>query len=392
MEEYWHVVVVFGLCVFLVVYSYAIYPLCLMALSRFSLLKRNTRYVRNGMDRWPSEIEPPSVAVIISAFNEEGCIRERIENLLSLNYPSRKIAFYIGTDGCSDNTEAIIREFDDDRVKPSFFEKNRGKASVLNDLVELANEDILVFSDANTFFECSAVECLVRHFSDPTIGGVCGELNLVSSESGGNLDGVYWKYERLLKFHESRIGGLLGANGAIYAIRKALYIEIPSDTIVDDFSIALNVSLAGKTVIYDADARAIEEVAPTHADEFGRRVRIGSGNFQSLFRYLGLLNPFKGVLWWTYVSHKVLRWVTPFFLLIAFLCTAFLSLHSVVFGVLTLLQVVVYLLAFCLRNKSPENKLLGLLVFWVMMNAALAKGAFKLASGRASGTWQSTKR
>lgn len=392
MDQYWHVVIVFYLCVFAVVYSYALYPLCLMVISSLSQLRRDTAYVLNGLDRRPLDFKEPSVAIVISAFNEASCIRERIENLLSLNYPIDKIRFYIGTDGCSDNTEEIIREFTDDRVKASFFRENRGKASVLNDLVQLTQEDILVFSDANTCFDSCAVTNLVRHFSDASIGGVCGELDLVSTESGENLDGVYWKYERLLKFHESRIGGLLGANGAIYAIRRNLYQEISPDTIVDDFSIALNVSLSGYQLIYDAEARASEEVAPTHADEFGRRVRIGSGNYQSLFRYLPLLNPLKGVLWWTYVSHKVLRWVTPFFLLIALLCSAFLSVHSAVFGVLFLFQLIVYALVYFLRNKRPDNKLLALLVFWVMMNVALAKGAFRLASGQASGTWRSTKR
>lgn len=392
VDQYFILEFIFFVSAFLVLYSYAIYPLLLIFVSSAVQAKRDALLVLSGSERRVASSELPSVAVVISAYNEESCIRERVENLLSLDYPADLIHFYIGSDGSRDETGAILKTFSDARLRAFAFEENRGKSSVLNDLVSRADAEVLVFSDANTYFESNAIHKLVRHFADSNVGGVVGELDLVDAETGSNLDSVYWKYERLLKFHESRIGGLLGANGAIYAIRKSLFRPIPADTIVDDFSIALNVSLQRHLLVYDMEAKAKEEVAPSQADEFGRRVRIGTGNFQSLLRYKELFSPRKGVLCWTYLSHKVLRWLSPFFLLFALLSSALLSFGSVIYSVLFCLQIFFYGFAYRYRSDKPSGRLMGLVVFWILMNAALAVGAYRLATGRASGSWNSTKR
>lgn len=393
MDSYLLLELVFFVSAFLVLYSYLFYPVVLLLVSSLVQAKRDALKVFSGSDRRVSETDLPRVAIIISAYNEESCIEERIKNLQAIDYPVELVKFFIGSDGSSDRTAELLGSVSDERLKAFAFAENRGKSSVLNDLVSRVEDaELLVFSDANTFFESNAVRNLVRHFAESNVGGVVGELDLVDAKSGDNLDGVYWKYERLLKFHESRVGGLLGANGAIYAIRRPLYKPIPTDTIVDDFSIALNVSLGGHTLKYDMEARAIEEVAPSQSAEFGRRVRIGTGNFQSLVRYRELLNPFKGTLFWTYLSHKVLRWLTPFFLLFALVSSALLAAGSAFYAVLFSIQALVYACAFRYRNTKPNSKLLALIVFWVLMNLALAVGAYRLVLGQASGSWNSTKR
>jgi cellulose synthase/poly-beta-1,6-N-acetylglucosamine synthase-like glycosyltransferase len=358
-------------------------------------LLRDTAFVIAGNDRRSVHIEAgscPSVSVVISAFNEEKCIAKRIQNLLDLNYPHENIHFYIGSDGSTDNTVEIAKGYKDSRLTVVNFEANRGKAVVINDLLSMADGEIVVFSDANTFYESGAVKMLVRHFQDKQVGAVCGELKLVDGDSQKNLDGLYWKYERVLKFNESRIGALLGANGAIYAVRRILYEPIPNDTIVDDFTIALNVSLTGNKVLYDPEAVAIEEVAPSTGDEFIRRIRIGSGNFQALHRFVALLSPLYGSLFWAYFSHKVLRWITPFLLFIVFLGSLVLSLNNQFYAVFSMLQLLVYVVSYYLRNTIIANTLLNFLVFFVNMNIALGFGAVNYYRGSAKGTWNSTKR
>jgi cellulose synthase/poly-beta-1,6-N-acetylglucosamine synthase-like glycosyltransferase len=382
-------------CLFMIVYSYAIYPLLLLIYSGCLQLLRDIVFVVGGRDRRSVRFDAascPSVSVVISAFNEEKCISERIQNLFELDYPREKIHFYIGSDGSADDTVEIAMGYRDSRLTVVNFELNRGKAVVINDLLAMANGEVIVFSDANTFYEPDAVKMLVRHFQDKQVGAVCGELKLVNGDSQENLDGLYWKYERVLKFNESRIGVLLGANGAIYAIRKSLYEPIPNDTLIDDFTIALSVSLKGNKVIYDPEAVATEEVAPSTGDEFKRRVRIGSGNYQALHRFVTLLNPLYGSLFWAYFSHKVLRWIAPFLLFFAFLGSMVLSLDNQFYAIFSMFQLLIYIVSYYSRNTLISNSLLNFLVFFVNMNIALGLGAVRYYRGSAKGSWDSTRR
>ena len=187
--------------------------------------------------------------------------------------------------------------------------------------------------DANTEFNSDAVSQLLKHFGDDSkVDAVCGELDLYAEASGENLDSAYWQYERVLKFNESKISGLLGANGAIYAIRKNCFKAISPDTIVDDFTIVFQVAVDGGKVIYAPEAVAREEVAPSSADEYKRRVRIGAGNFQAFRRFSKVLSPSFGSRWFTYISHKVLRWHGPHLLLLAFISSLLLSRTAIYSG------------------------------------------------------------
>ncbi|MFT6735705.1 MAG: cellulose synthase/poly-beta-1,6-N-acetylglucosamine synthase-like glycosyltransferase, partial [Polaribacter sp.] len=220
-------ITIFWLSLFLIIYSYLLYPL---------LLKLFVKPQEISMEM-PKKL--PSVDVIIAAYNEESCIKARIENVLAQEY-SGKLQVLVASDGSEDNTGKIIESFTDPRVTAMNFEVNRGKISVLNDLIAKSKAKILVFTDANTDFNIDAVSVLVSSFSN-NIGAVSGELILETDDGNQNLDGFYWKYEQFLKKSESQLGSLLGANGAIYALYRDLYIPLSTDTIVDDFCIVMNV-------------------------------------------------------------------------------------------------------------------------------------------------------
>lgn len=403
----------FFIAVFAIVYTYVLYPIVLFILSAAVQLFRDGRFVigktdrrvQNGFSVQQEKLQDvdttqPSIGVIIAAYNEEKSIQERIENLLSQSYPQDRINIYIGSDGSDDRTIEIANTFEASNLNIFDFQERRGKVSVLNELVETASEDILVFSDANTMFAIDAIEKLSRHFNQPDIGAVVGELVLYDPVKQGNQDSAYWQYERLLKFHESRLNGLLGANGAIYAIRKDLYQPLDRSTLIDDFSIVMNICRRGEKAHYDPEAIAYEEVSPTVQSEFGRRVRIGAGNYQAMMEYVDFLNPLKGIRFFTFLSHKVLRWLVPHFMLIALISNILLVLIpsaaiNCTYGLLLLCQFIIYglsLLTHLTIKKLRHTTVLQLMYFMVSMNVALGLGFIQYLKGQSSGTWKRTAR
>jgi len=380
--------VIFWLSILLICFSYAIYPLLLALFAKIFGKKNNIKNI--------SEVEDwPEVAVVIAAFNEEQDIRQRVDNLLAQDYPADKITYYIGSDGSTDKTNEILNEFTDSRLNAQLFEQNRGKASVLNNLMELVTQPIVVFSDANTHFESDAVKRLVAHFQHDKVGAVCGELNLFNPDNNDNKDSVYWRYEQFLKDKEGQLDALLGANGAIYAIRSRLYTPIPANTVIDDFLIVMNVAKNNYRVVYDKTALAHEEVAPSIAEESKRRIRIGTGNYQAFTRLYWALNPKIGWRFFSYFSHKVLRWFTPHLMFTTLISNAILI--GVPFYNLTfLLQAIAYFIAIWGKKVSEQGKsipaFVALLTFFVSMNFALLQGFYRFAFKNVKGTWQRTSR
>jgi len=337
--------------------------------------------------------ELPSVDIIIAAYNEESCIKERIENALAQDY---KGAFQIlvASDGSDDKTGNIIESFTDSRVKAYNFPENRGKISVLNDLVEKSSAEFLVFTDANTDFNSDVITILVSSFNEK-VGVVSGELILETEDGNQNLDGLYWRYEQFLKKCESQLGSLLGANGAIYAMRRELYLPLSTDTIVDDFCIVMNVKKQGYDVLYNDTAIAKEEVAPSLSDEYGRRVRIGIGNYKAFFANLWALSPSQGILSWCYWSHKVLRWFAPHFLAIVFITNIFL-INMPIYLFSFVMQIIFYSIAWQgqkrINNNEAVKGITAIISFFVSMNTALAQGFIRFLKGHKSGGWKRTAR
>jgi cellulose synthase/poly-beta-1,6-N-acetylglucosamine synthase-like glycosyltransferase len=379
-----------------VFYSYVLYPFVLAIIAGVVQTWRDARYVLRKLDRRITrEPELPEVAVVISAFNEERYLQARIDNLLELDYPAEKLSIYIGSDGSRDATGTILQACSDTRLKAFVFEQNRGKANVLNDLVSRTQAPILVFSDANTFFAPNALKAMVVHFSDPGVGGVSGELRLKGA-AGDNQDSLYWRVEQFLKFFEARIGGLLGANGAIYAIRRALWKPLASDTICDDFCVGMNVAAAGHRLVYEPTAWAEEDTPDAIEEEFKRRVRIGIGNFQALMRQPEYFYRTSAGTAFAYLSHKVLRWIAPHLILIGVAVSFVLALDSPVWVCMLLLELAGIAVGAGLYALSGKGRrlpgLLRIVAFLYALNWAFLVASWRYARGNYSGSWRRTAR
>jgi cellulose synthase/poly-beta-1,6-N-acetylglucosamine synthase-like glycosyltransferase len=383
-------IVVFWVALLLPVYSYVLYPPLVVAMGA---IVRRLRVWRRTESVSASDAPLPAVAIVVSAYNEEQHIAGLISNLQSLDYPG-PLTLYLGSDGSSDRTAEILQANAGTQVRVFVFQQNRGKASVLNDLLAATAEPIIAFTDANTRLEPKALLRLVRHLGNPRVGAVCGELTLRSSSNGDNVDAVYWRIERLIKRGESALGALLGANGGIYAIRRECFVPIRPDTVVDDFCIAMTVAAGGRLLVYESEARATEDAPLQVRDEFRRRVRIGIGNYQAFFRHPEYLFATSAMTGFSYLSHKVLRWFTPHLLLLALLVNALL-LDQSLYRTLWYLQIGgcgVCLLLYVLSRKLAIPRPLRVPVFLVAMNMAFSVGFCRYVTGQYLGSWKRTTR
>jgi cellulose synthase/poly-beta-1,6-N-acetylglucosamine synthase-like glycosyltransferase len=368
-------------------YAYLLYPLLLWLLTSW---REGPKPRETG-----AASDLPTVSVLIVAHNEEAIIRERIENLLILDYPRERLELVIASDGSIDRTDAIVREFAAEGVELRALAPRAGKASALDRVVPTLKGEIVVLSDANTMMERGAIGRLARWFADPAVGVVCGRLVLTDLVTGRNVDSMYWRYETFLKKCESKLGGLLGANGAIYAIRRRVFPGIHPSTIVDDFVIPLVARIrSGCRIVYDETAIAVEETPPELGMEFHRRTRIGAGDFQSLAHVWPVLNPAHGWISFTFVSHKLVRWLCPFFL-VAMALTSVALIDEPLYRTLFLAQVALYLVAFggqFLSHQSTAGKAVRLMTMFAAMNAALLVGFFRWVTTRQRGVWERTAR
>jgi cellulose synthase/poly-beta-1,6-N-acetylglucosamine synthase-like glycosyltransferase len=369
-----------------VVYAYVGYPVVIYFFSRVCGKPPVAPIV--------AEADLPRLALLIVAHNEASMIEARIENALAMSYPPDRFEIVVASDGSDDTMCDICRRYAG-RVRTLDFTDRRGKAGALNEAVSHLDADVIVFSDANTFMEPDAARRLAGWFEDESVGAVCGRLILRDPISGRNVDSVYWRYETFLKQCEGRLGGLLGANGAIYAMRRALFTPLPPGTIVDDFVIPLTAKLRrGCRIVYDIDAIAHEDAPADLSAEFSRRSRIGIGGFQSLSMLWPLLHARHGWTAFTFASHKALRWVCPFLLVVALLAPLALANHPI-YAALFLIQLVLYALCAVGAILPPGGKFVRVLRVFAMfagMNVALLTGFFQWLRSSQTGIWKRTER
>jgi cellulose synthase/poly-beta-1,6-N-acetylglucosamine synthase-like glycosyltransferase len=377
---------IFWGCVAAVGYAYLAYPAVIFCLSRFFGRERAAESLRDDQVSF--------ISLLIAAHNEEAVIEQRILNALAMDYPAAKLEIVIASDGSDDNTAAIVRRFSN-RVRLLDYAQRRGKAATLNAAMQQVRGEIILLSDANTSIDPAAARKLVRWFADARVGAVCGKLVLVDPISGANVDSLYWRYETFLKRCEGRLGALLGSNGAIYAIRRESFVPIPPQTIVDDFCIPLLIKLrTNGSIVYDESAIAEEESAQHVREEFRRRVRIGAGGFQAIGMLWPLLDPRNGWIAFTFWSHKIMRWVCPFFLIGALACCAMLAIGFPIYRWALIVQIVFYagatIVGFVPRLRVP--RVLRLCPMFTSMNAALFLGFFRWLTGGQKGVWRRTER
>ncbi len=373
----------------LILYTYVFYPIALV------LVARVTRSSAGNSTPWSELTDDalPAVTVIISAYNEEDCISDRLKNLLALDYPQNKLNVLIGSDGSRDNTAKEVAPFVSDQIQFIDFEINRGKASVLNDLVKAAETELLVFSDANTDFMPNAIRELVKHFSDSRVIAVSGELQV--EDTSQHKESFYWRLEQKMKQSEGHLDALLGANGAIYALRKMAFVELPPDTIIDDFEVVMTAAMDGGRVVYEPKAVAIEEAAPGLADEYMRRVRIGLGNYRAMFRHPEYLIAASFRRAFCYFSHKIVRWSVPLFMILVFLTSLILATNSVFFRWIFVAQIIGYVIlygVYLTRDRVAWPSVVQLPLHLLTLNIALAHGFVRYVSGHGGGTWARTRR
>ena len=376
------------------VYAYLGYPLLLFVLAAFVQAARDVYYLVWRRDRRVRHPAPPSVSIVIAAHNEEDVIDATLRCVLDLDYPAELLEVVVGSDGSMDGTVREAQALGDARIRVLPFSERRGKLAVLKTCVAETQGDILVFTDANTSLSPESICNLLRHFGSPTVGVVCGELVLRGPHGEPADEGLYWRYEKVLKILESRLNAVLGANGAIYAVRRELFPRVPDNLITDDFVVPMKVREAGWQVVYDPEAVASEQTPATFSDEFRRRMRIGAGNWQALGQCWRLLLPWKGFVAMAFWSHKVLRWFTPFLLLVALIATAPVAGHPPG-RILLVAQFAAYCgagIGWILRRKGLRAGPLGLAAYFATINAALAIGLVRGMLRLQKPAWQRTAR
>lgn len=281
--------------------AYLGYPLSLVLLA---LARRPPRTAAS------SAASVPSVTLVISAYNEERCLRAKLENSLAIDYPRERLRIVVVSDGSTDATDSIARSFAGRGVELTALPGRRGKVACLNEVIPTVTSDLVVMSDANSMYQPDALRLLVAHFASDDIGCVCGRLSYVNPrrQAAGEGERAYWRYEGIIKRLESRLGSLLGANGAIYAYRPALFRWVDPLTFCDDV-IPIRVAIAGYRVIYDPRARCTEETQP-EAVELRRRRRHASFGMRSMWLVIREgVSAGRGLVVYQCVSHRVLRWL-----------------------------------------------------------------------------------
>jgi cellulose synthase/poly-beta-1,6-N-acetylglucosamine synthase-like glycosyltransferase len=373
----------FWLSVALIIYSYAGFSLLVVFVARL----RNRSVQQKPIT--------PRVTMIIPVWNEEKAIGERLENALSLDYPSEQLEIIVASDGSDDNTHAIANAYVERGVRLMIFPR-RGKIYALKDAVVAATGEILVFSDANSMYKADALRMLVRNFADPKVGGVCGNqvyLKAKKADTTSEGEGMYWSFDKWLKQAESSTGSIVSAHGAIYAIRRNLYEPPASAAVTDDFAISTAVVVQGRRLVFESEAIAYEEPTASASLEFGRKVRIMTRGLRGVLMRRRLLNPWRyGFYSLELFSHKVLRRLVPIFLVVLFVASWFLYQEHSFYLFAAIAQTLFYILAgagYLLRShRLGRLKFFYIPFFYCLANAAALIAVIRIIRGKRVEFWQ----
>ncbi len=381
-------VVYFWFFLFAIVFCYFGYPSILALVSRW-----------RGCAVAVSPSEAARVSVIIAVCNEEDVLERKLNNIFSLEFPSQ-FEILIGSDGSTDQTERILKDYKDERLRPYVYSERRGKIAVIADLVTQAKGDIVVFTDARQQFAKNAIVELVKNFGDPKVGCVSGELVFHSSQgTTGKGIQLYWDYEKWLRRMESQIHSMLGATGAIYAIRKELFVKPPPDVVLDDMYIPLKIVAGGYRAIFEENARAYDHVAEDGGEEYSRKTRTLYGNFQIFTLFSELFDLRKSPVALQLLFHKFLRVVVPFLMIAFFATNIFLIPHGWFFFSVMLGQILFYglaLLGWWSRKNSSFldkyiNKLSAIPYVFCLLNYSAFIGFVRFVKRDQAVAWQKAR-
>ncbi|HER08368.1 MAG TPA: glycosyltransferase [Bacteroides sp.] len=382
--------VIFWISIFLILYSYVLFPALLQVLARGK---------SPGEERFSPD-ELPHVSVLIAAFNEQETIERKIESTLNGTYPADRLEILVGSDASTDGTNRILEKLkqQESRIRLFFFNRRTGKPGVINRLAGESRGEILVITDANVIPDSQALAAMVGIFKNPEVGLVDSRMihTRVRKDGISLQERFYISREVKIKHHESLIWGtMMGPFGGCYAVRKSLYRPVPDNFLVDDFFINMTVLKQGFRCISNMDAKVYEDVSNSLGEEFRRKKRISAGNFQNLARFgLLLFSPMPGVAF-CFFSHKVIRWLVPFLVMLSLGASIGLAKDSTFYLILLLLQLLVLLLPLIdlfLRKIKIHSLTLRFISHFVVMNIALLAGFFRYIGGIQNNVWQPTKR
>ncbi len=326
----------------------------------------------------------PSVSVILAARNEAASLPRKLENLRRMEYPRERLEIVIASDASTDGTSRFLLDHAAE-LTAVLLEVSSGKAGALNAAVRAARGEILVFLDARQSVDVDAIAELLRPFADPTVGAVSGELLLESSRNTGEALGLYWKIEKAIRRLESATGSVVGVTGAIYALRRSLYVEVPAFTLLDDVLIPMQAARAGYRVLFQPSAVARDRLFPEKGKEFSRKVRTLTGNYQLLRLAPWLLSPANPLLF-RFICHKLLRLAVPLLLVVMLVTSA--ACPGGMYRAVFLLQLVFYALAAMglLSAQARKIKAVAVASTFVMLNGAATVAFYNFIS-RKDGVW-----
>lgn len=382
----------FWLLLFFIFYSYLFYPLVLWVLALFTLKKNKDE---ESNEDWPT------VALLVAAYNEEDYVDAKVQNSLELDYPADKIQFIWVTDGSTDATNQLLEKYS--RMHVLFQPERMGKVHAMNRAMKQVTTDISIFSDGNTLLSKETVKEIALAFRNKNVGCVAGEKRILVSErddAASAGEGWYWKYESWVKNLDSKVGSCVGAAGELFAVRTSLFYEVPTDTLLDDFVISLNIAMKGYRIAYTPKAFAMEKASASIGEEMKRKIRIAAGSFQVLKRQTGLLNFIKyKLLSWQFISHKVFRWVViPLAMVLIIPLNVFLARYSLnaelykVTGILQLSFYGIVLLGYLLKDKKVALGFVFIPYYFFMANWAMWRGFFRYLQKKQSVQWERAKR
>jgi len=368
--------------VIMIFYAYVGYPLSLMLLGLF----------RRKITKKQSIL--PKVSFIITAHNEEKRIKKKIENTLELDYPRERIQIIVSSDASTDLTNAIVKSFENKGILLLAMKDRRGKERAQKEALKIANGEIIIFSDVATMLDTQALKAIISNFADSKVGCVSSEDRMIGLDGKPCTEGIYVQYEMSLRRLESKINSLVGLSGSFFAARKEVCQDF-SEELQSDFRTVLTSVKLGLRGVSDPQAIGYYQDVPDDKEEFDRKVRTVLRGITVFFRHLELLNVFGyGFFSYQYFCHKLLRWLVPVFLSIAFVSNAILALGSLVFLILFIGQLTFYSLAVIgwRMNNLSSNRLIKIPMYFLVVNASILVGWWKYLAGHRVVMWQPSER
>ncbi|MBD1399329.1 glycosyltransferase family 2 protein [Pelovirga terrestris] len=370
MAEYF-----FWFFLILTLYPYVIYPLLVSVWSKVA------------PRAWTKGTEQPTVTLIVSVYNEEGVIQRKLDNALALDYPPERLQIMVVSDGSTDTTHEIVGACDDERVILKAYQR-AGKTACLNRAVAEASGDIVVFTDANSMFPPQALQMMTRNFADESVGLVTGWTRY--RRSGSDVEeapGAYARLEKITKDAESRISSCVGADGAIFAIRKELYQPL-EDQDINDFVIPLNVIGQRRRVVLDGDVYCLEEPSEDAGKEYRRQVRMTNRTLGAMRRNLKYLVPVDfGSFAFFLLSHKLLRFLVPFFVVGTFFSGLALMTSTLFYGLAFLAMILLVLAGSLGLMGYAQSRLVDVCATFLLTCAGQAVGWFRFFTGKKDTMW-----